>query len=146
MKAALFFGQGGIITSPGIWQLANWIRKLGIDAQCFDYTQVAAADTFGPELLYGYSLGVTSITFLQTMKPYQLVFAIAASEGAGRNNYPIHKKNTHRAVLWSGPGWLSDADTGGGWDQVSYSRWPHLMIQFAPAVRASALKEAQALL
>jgi peptidoglycan hydrolase-like protein with peptidoglycan-binding domain len=148
---ACFYGQGGWFFSPGIDSLARELRSLGIDSTTYAYGQVQAAITELDRrssrgfvnLLYGYSLGVTSVTYIQTVRQVSLCFAIAASKLG--QNHPINKRNTARAVLWRAPGFLSSAGGGLGFDEVNDIVRPHLMMSFAKPVLNSAVAEALAL-
>ena len=161
-RAALFYGAGptfvwafgGWVTSIGVWRLANTFRGMGIEAQCFDFDQVTAAYDWlssaallgQPIIGVGYSLGNTAVLYLQTLMRMDLVFSIAASELAGSNNRPIDHNNTRRSILWRGPGVLSGAGGGLGYDEVHDIDRPHLLMDFAGPVQDSAVNAAKLIL
>lgn len=151
-RAAVFYGQFGIALSFGMWRLAQRLRAIGIEAQNYNYEDVNAADRWVSQgrgvgyltLLFGYSLGVTSVTDLQRFIPCDLVFCIAASQFAGENNYQINKKNTKRSVLvYSTVDPLSSAGTNLGFDLVERYNAPHLWMDLAGPVSDLALSEAK---
>ena len=157
--AACFFGAGptgisawgGFITSAGIWRTANRLRRLGIEAECFNFDQTylaearltAARNGHRPVGSLAYSLGNTAALWLQQYTAFNLVFSIADSQ-FGRNT-PINHKNTKRSVLWHGPGALSSAGGNLGYDVVHDSNKPHLLLDFAPEVWQDAVAEFQKL-
>jgi len=156
-RAALFYGAGplffwawgGQFTSIGMTRLRNALLAMGIDAECFNFDQELAAGEWlaealkqgEPTLGYSYSLGNTTLSALQVEMKFHLVFCIAMSELAGRNNRPINKKNVARACLVRGPGELSDALVG-GFDEIRYVAEPHLWLDLDAGVKAWALQEA----
>ena len=153
--AACFFGAGptgiwawgGAITSMGVWRTANRFRRLGIEAECFNFDQMQLAEARlttarkakRPVGTLAYSLGNTAALWLQQYTPFNLVFSIADSE-LGRN-YPINHANTKRSVLWRGPGTLSGAGGDLGYDVVHDSTKPHLLMDFAPEIWQDAVRE-----
>jgi hypothetical protein len=134
-------------------RLRNSLLAMGVDATCYNFNQVGAAGKWLQEareahqlaMGYGYSLGNTPLTWLQTQMKLDLVFCIALSELAGRNNQPINKHNTGRACLVRGPGFLSDALVS-GFDEVRYCPKPHLLIDLDDGVKLWALQEARRLM
>jgi hypothetical protein len=159
--AALFYGAGpsfvwawgGVITSFGMKRLANALIAKGCDARCFDFNEEARAGKWLREcrqlghttLGYSYSLGNTTLTYLQSVMPFNLVFCIAMSELAGANNRPIVRRNIGRACLARGPGVLSDAIVR-GFDEVRMYAKPHLLMDLDSDVARWALQEADAYL
>ena len=122
--AAFFFGQGGWLTSYGMVRARDRARRMGLTADCFDYddlsgaTAALAAHVKDRIALVGYSLGCTTVTWLQHEQPIDLVLCVAASSFG--QNHPIIHKNTKRSVLWRGSGALSDA--GAIWVLMSSMR------------------------
>jgi hypothetical protein len=143
--AAFFLGQGGYLFSWGMPYLAS--RALGLETDVFGYTDVPPAwkkivrrrnDGYKIALI-GYSLGNTTITYLQTRLEVDLLLAIAESS-LGRN-HPIKKQNTRRAVLWYGPGVLSNAGLKDGFDVANYIENSHLLMNLDPRVVNGVLGE-----
>jgi hypothetical protein len=145
--AACFYGAGptfvyefgGSLTSPGVTLLAAKARGLGYDAQCFTFGPVGVAQAFVPIrnalrnrvplCLYGYSLGVTAITYLQMLYKCDLLLACAGSTLG--QNHPINHANTKRSVLWRNPrSVLSGAGPKLGFDVEHDVTAAHLVVQF----------------
>jgi hypothetical protein len=130
--AAFFLGQGGYLFSWGIPYLASQARELGMETDIFGYSDVGAAwrkirrkkeDGYKIALV-GYSLGNTTITYLQRYLAIDLLLAI--SESSLGRNHPIKKENTKRSVLWYGPDFLSNAGLRDGFDAINYVDAFHL--------------------
>ena len=159
--AAVFYGAGpsfvwawgGVVTSLGMWRLANELTAMGCQTGRYNFNQTAAAGKWlrecrqlgHPTLGYSYSLGNTALTYLQMHLPFDLVFCVAMSELAGSNNQAIDKHNVGRACLARGPGILSDAVVR-GFDEVRMYTKPHLLLDLDRGVRTWALLEAKAFL
>lgn len=119
-----FFSWGGSLTSMGVSQLSSDCEARGIESHCFRFADVAGAEQFiVPALkdgrlliLGGYSLGVTSITYLQTIYPTALLLALAGSK-LGRNS-AINKHNTKRSVAWRDPNSILSGFDAVGFDVV----------------------------
>lgn len=145
--AAFIRGQGGALTSPGMDQMAAQAHAAGIAADVFDYEDVrgiedaiAAKHDDGTAIaVVGYSLGVSTATYLQTSYPFDLVLCIAASSFG--QNYPIDKKRTRRSVLWRGPEPLSNAGGDLNFDVVHDALLPHLLMDTDPGIQAAVLAE-----
>ena len=153
--AACFFGAGptgiwawgGFVTSAGVWRTANRLRRLGVEAECFNYDQTTLADARmaaarnggRPVGMLAYSLGNTAALWLQQYVPCDLLFSIADSQ-FGRNT-TINHTHTKRSVLWRGPGALSSAGANLGYDVVHDTNKPHLLMDFAPEVWQDAIAE-----
>jgi hypothetical protein len=145
--AAFFLGQGGYLFSWGIPYLASQARGLGVETDVFGYADVAAAGRkiagkkkHGYKVaLVGYSLGNTTITYLQTYLEVDLLLAI--SESSLGRNHPIKKENTRRAVLWHGPDFLSNAGLKDGFDKINYVDDSHLWMGVDPRVVKAVLDE-----
>src|SRR5580704_14425697 len=145
--AAFFLGQGGYLFSWGIPYLASQARGLGMETDIFGYSDVRAAWTKisrkkkdGYKVaLVGYSLGNTTITYLQKYMEVDLLLAI--SESSLGRNHPIKKENTRRSVLWYGPDFLSNAGLKDGFDRINFVDRFHLWIDVDPGVVQGALGE-----
>ena len=104
--AACFFGAGptgiwawgGAITSVGVWRTANRLRRLGIEAECFNFDQseladarlTAARNAKRPVSALAYSLGNTACLWLQEFRPFDLIFSIADFDAG-----PEHPDQSH---------------------------------------------------
>jgi hypothetical protein len=150
--AAFFMGQGGYLFSWGIPYLAAQARALGIEADIFDYTDVNPAwkkivrkkrDGY-KVVLVGYSLGNTTITYLQRHLEVDLLLAI--SESSLGRNHQIKKEHTKRSVLWYGPDFLSNAGLKDGFDKINYVNDLHLWMDVDPYVVNGVLDELKTLL
>jgi hypothetical protein len=145
--AAFFLGQGGYWFSWGIPYLASQAQELGMETDIFEYSAVKEAwkkitqkkkDGYKIALV-GYSLGNTTITWLQRYLAVDLLLAI--SESSLGRNHPITRENTRRSVLWYGPDFLSNAGLQDGFDKVNYVVNLHLMMNFDPRVVDGVLSE-----
>ncbi len=149
LYAMFFRGQGGLLTSPGMAQMAEQANAAaGIRTDVFDYDDLRAIEaayakhssTGSKIAAVGYSLGVSTATYLQTKHPFALVLCIAASEFA--QNYPINKTNTKRSVLWRSfldP--LSSAGGNLGFDTIHDVFNTHLLMDVAQDIQAGVLEE-----
>jgi hypothetical protein len=145
--AAFFLGQGGYLFSWGIPYLASQARGLGMETDVFGYSDVKAAWTKisrkkkdGYKIaLVGYSLGNTTITYLQRYLEIDLLLAI--SESSLGRNHPIKKENTRRSVLWYGPDFLSNAGLKDGFDKINYVDESHLWMDVDARVVKGVLGE-----
>ena len=138
--AAFFLGQGGYWFSWGMPYLASQAQELGVETDIFEYSAVKEAwkrisqkkkDGYKIALV-GYSLGNTTITYLQRYLVVDLLLAI--SESSLGRNHPINRINTRRSVLWYGPDFLSNAGLNDGFDKVNYVADPHLLMNVDPRV------------
>jgi len=145
--AAFFLGQGGYWFSWGIPYLASQAQELGMEAEIFEYSAVKEAwkkitqkkkDGYKIALV-GYSLGNTTITWLQRYLAVDLLLAI--SESSLGRNHPITRENTRRSVLWYGPDFLSNAGLEDGFDKVNYVNNLHLMMNVDPRVVSGVIRE-----
>jgi hypothetical protein len=145
--AAFFLGQGGYLFSWGIPYLASQARELGMETDIFGYSDVRPAwskitrkRNEGYKIaLVGYSLGNTTITYLQRHLEVDLLLAI--SESSLGRNHRIKKENTRRSVLWYGPDFLSNAGLKDGFDKIRYVDDFHLWIDVDPRVVTDVLGE-----
>lgn len=160
--AAFFYGQGplwglewgGSLTSMGVTRLVAQARAMSIESDCYTFgpTGIAKAKRKiipalrqgRPLILLGYSLGVTSITYLQTKYPCALLLALAGSK-LGQNS-TINRRNTKRAVLWRDPNSIfSGAGAELGFDVVhDIPGTLHLLFDFDPRVIGGVLDELKA--
>jgi hypothetical protein len=147
--AAFFLGQGGYLFSWGIPYLASQAQELGMETDIFAYSDVREAwkkitqkkkDGYKIALV-GYSLGNTTITWLQRYLVVDLLLAI--SESSLGRNHPIKRENTRRSVLWYGPDFLSNAGLKDGFDKVNYVSDFHLWMNVDPRVVNGVLGELQ---
>jgi hypothetical protein len=145
--AAFFLGQGGYLFSWGIPYLASQAQELGMETDIFAYSDVREAwkkitqkkkDGYKIALV-GYSLGNTTITYLQRYLVIDLLLAI--SESSLGRNHPIKRENTRRSVLWYGPDFLSNAGRQDGFDKVNYVNDFHLWMNVDPRVVTGVLGE-----
>jgi hypothetical protein len=155
--AAFFMGQFGYLFSMGVPILAAKARARGVAADVYGYTEIDRARVNlgkyrqrGAKLaLVGYSLGCTTATWLQTLMPIDLVICIA--ESTLGENHPINH-STKRAVLYSGPDFLSSAGQHDGFNkvvEVDALRMPllavpvlsHVLIPFTDPVTNGVLDE-----
>lgn len=158
MYAAFFRGQFGRIFSYSIDLLAKNSRMLDINADVYDYTDenVAIANINmwkrknAKIALIGYSLGVTTATYLQTFITNDLTISIAASTLG--LNHAIDSKNTKWAVLYRGTDFLSSAGGKDGYNKVvGVSSWfgipiiSHIGLPFNSVVTNGVLNELEKL-
>jgi hypothetical protein len=140
--SAFFLGQGGELFSWGINPLANLVKGLGAEADVFIYEDYQKAEANILEkrkdgykiALVGYSLGDTSITYIQTQALYKIDLLIAIAESPFGQNYLINKTNTKRSILFHGPDFLSDAGSNSGFDEVINLPDFHLFMDLDPKV------------
>jgi hypothetical protein len=145
--AAFFLGQGGYWFSWGIPYLASQAQEFGMETEIFEYSavkeawkKIARKKTDGYKIaLVGYSLGNTTITWLQRYLAVDLLLAI--SESSLGQNHQIKRENTRRSVLWYGPDFLSNAGLQDGFDKINYVRNLHLMMNVDPRVVSGVLDE-----
>ncbi len=132
--------KGGYWFSWGMPYLAQQAQELGMETDIYEYTQVNEAwakikqkkkDGYKIALV-GFSLGNTTITWLQRYLAVDLLLSIAESSlGA---NHPIKRTNTKRSVLWYGPDFLSNAGLQDGFDETNYVNNFHLGMNIDPRV------------
>jgi hypothetical protein len=145
--AGFFLGQGGYWFSWGMPYLASQAQELGMETDIYEYTQVNEAwakikqkkkDGYKIALV-GFSLGNTTITWLQRYLAVDLLLSIAESSlGA---NHPIKRTNTKRSVLWYGPDFLSNAGLQDGFDETNYVNNFHLGMNIDPRVVSGVVGE-----
>jgi hypothetical protein len=145
-------GQGGAATSPGVGQMADQARALGIECDVFEYGDVgeieekidAKADADYTIVGLGYSLGASTLTYLQQHFRFSLVLCVAASDFG--QNYKI-APTTKRSVLWRNPNEpLSAAGGDLGFTVIhDLPLVPHLLMDVDPGVQAGVLAELKAL-
>jgi hypothetical protein len=145
--AGFFLGQGGYWFSWGMPYLASQAQELGMETDIYEYTQVKEAWAKIKEkkkdgykiALVGFSLGNTTITWLQHYLEVDLLLSIA--ESSLGNNHPINRSNTKRSVLWYGPDFLSNAGLQDGFDETNYVNNLHLAMNIDPRVVSGVLGE-----
>jgi hypothetical protein len=155
---AFFHGQFGEVFSSGVDVLAAAARAQGVVADVFDYQDWATAAQrvdhwrgLGDKIaLFGYSLGCSSATYIQSVRPVDLLMCCAESELA--ENYSVNKENTKRSILWMGQDFLSDANSE-GFDVVvpvqltpfTFPILDHLAMDWSSVVTKGAIEELIAL-
>jgi hypothetical protein len=145
--AGFFLGQGGYWFSWGMPYLALQAQELGMETDIYEYTQVREAWTKIKQkkkdgykiALVGFSLGNTTITWLQRYLEVDLLLSIA--ESSLGNNHPINRSNTKRSVLWYGPDFLSNAGLQDGFDETNYVVNLHLAMNIDPRVVSGVVGE-----
>jgi hypothetical protein len=155
---AFFRGQFGEAFSAGVDSIAAASRAQGVIADVFNYqdwaTGAGRVDHWrgvGCKVaLFGYSLGCSSATYIQTARPIDLLLCCAESSLA--QNYAVDPINTKRSVLWVGQDFLSDANSGGFTVvtpvQITPFTFPildHLAMDWSSVVTKGALEELAAL-
>jgi hypothetical protein len=150
---AFFRGQFGELFSTGVDVLAAASRAQGVIADVFNYQDWATGASrvdhwrgVGCKVaLFGYSLGCSSATYIQTARPIDLLLCCAESSLA--QNYPV-SEYTKRSVLWIGQDFLSDANSGGFTVvtpvQITPFTFPildHLAMDWSSIVTRGALEE-----
>jgi len=124
---ACFMGQGGYSFSWGMWgQIAPALRRIGCTVDVYRYVDGQDArkrlNWFGNNgyrtATVGYSLGTSTVTWMQTLQKMNLACCIAMSEF--EVTYRINHDNAKRAVLWHGSEWdrLSSAGEDLGFDRI----------------------------
>lgn len=137
---ALFMGQGGALTSWGMYWMASALRRVGAEAEVWRYSDYErASSTIEARraadyrlALVGYSLGASAATYLQTRESFDLVVCVAESTLAA--NYRIDKRRTKRSVLLYSRGVLSSGGLDAGFDQEIEIGLSHLLMDLSPKV------------
>ena len=145
--AAFFMGQGGYLFSGGMPILMARARAQGVIADIYYYTdynkaspKVLAMQKAGYKIaLIGYSLGCSTITYMNLTQKSDLLIALAESSLA--QNYAINKTNTKRSVLWHGWDFLSNAGLNSGFNIIHETLNSHLTVDTAPDIQANVLAE-----
>jgi hypothetical protein len=155
---AAFTGQFAWLgSSLGVFWTARRLRGVGVIADVFGYDSYDKAlpriDYFREQnfliMLLGYSLGVSSATFIQSpnagarRRHVDLLLAIAGSRLG--LNYPIDHSWTKRAVLYTGTGVLSSWESPTFNHIVRVDGVPHLLLDFHPDVVAGVMYEVKQL-
>ena len=149
---AFFMGQGGYFFSWGIPYLAAQARALWLETDIYGYSdltpawkKIAQKKRDGYKIaLIGYSLGNTTITYLQ--RHFEVDLLLAISESSLGRNHPIKKENTRRSVLWYGPDFLSNAGLNDGFDEIKYINNLHLWMDVDPRVVKGVIGELKGLM
>jgi dienelactone hydrolase len=106
----VMYGQGGIVTSPGMLDLAGRLRKLGNTVTTHnwdDYNRIAAdirklpAST--PVVLVGFSLGAGSTTRVALGVKRKIALAVAYDPSIW-DRFPAAGKNIDRLLLYRNGG------------------------------------------
>lgn len=150
---ALFDGQGGAFTSWGMGPLRDAVAAVGTETDLLPWQDYREADAkittklaAGYKVaLVGYSLGASTVTYLQTIvHPIALVVAIAESRLA--QNYRIIDgvRMTARSILFTGPDFLSSADSGGFTEVIKLDDL-HLFMDTDPRVKEVVIVEVKKL-
>jgi hypothetical protein len=152
--AAFFMGQFGYAFSMPFAAIASQAKAKGIEIDVFAYTDIWKAKdalhdhAYAKCAVVGYSLGVTTATYLQTQMRVDLLLSIAASTLAGDNNHLVNHANTKRSILYRGTDFLSSAGLHDGYDEVinvtagwGIPVWSHLNIPANPTVIDGVLGE-----
>lgn len=155
---AIFMGQGGILFSSPMYGIANAVRRIGATADVYRYIDIAVAqarmDWFRRQGYaiagIGYSLGTSTLTYMQTTHPFNLVCCIAMSNL--ENVWPINHSMTRRSVLWHGSeiDFLSGQGEQLGFDVIhqvpSFPVLGHLIMPLLPSVVNGVVAEVRQLL
>jgi dienelactone hydrolase len=124
-RVFVMYGQGGILTSPGMLQLAN---RLKLDATVTthnwdDYNRVAAdirrLPATTPVVLIGFSLGAGSITRVASAVPKRRIALAVAYDPSIWDRFPAAGKNIQRLLLYR----------NGGFDLWGHARIPGAMVE-----------------
>jgi hypothetical protein len=144
-------GQGGGFTSPGLYEMADVARSIGLRSDVFEYDDIITIQNkvkanHGVKLIgVGYSLGCSTVTWLQKYYPFELILCIAASTLG--LNYEINKENTKRSVLWRVPDTiLSGAGSNLNFDVIHDMDQFHLLMDLSPVVQTGVLNEIKGVL
>jgi hypothetical protein len=152
--AACFTGQlAWLGSSLGVYFTVRRLRNAGVVADTFSYGNIdqalARIDYFAQRdfltILFGYSLGVSTATFLQSpaaaarRRHVDLLLAVAGSRLG--ENYPIDPVWTKRAVLYLGNGLLSSWESPTFNHIVRVGGVPHILLDFHPDVVAGTMYE-----
>lgn len=138
---AFFLGQFGRLLSWGVQPLADEVAALGVETDVYEYKDYAVAwvkivsmQKIGCKIgLVGFSLGDSSITYLQT-KLTHIDLLIAIAESSFAQNYAIDKTHTKRSILFHGPDALSNAGLQDRFDEVINLPDLHLWMDTNPRV------------
>src|SRR5215468_1646806 len=148
-------GQGGVLFSSPMYGIARAVRKIGATADVYRYVDIAVAQAridwfhhYGRAIAgIGYSLGTSTLTYLQRNRPFDLVCCIAMSDL--ERVWPINHDMTKRSVLWHGSeiDFLSGQGEQLGFDLIhevpSVPVLGHLVMPMLPSVVNGIVEEVQ---
>jgi hypothetical protein len=148
---AFIRGQGGQITSPGMDQMAAKARALGIQADVFNYQDIASVNAAiarhrvqGHKIaVVGYSLGAGTVEAISAQHIH-LDLLMALDPSMLGYNYKLDPKTTKLSILWHDSDWLLSGPLGHagldlGFNIVHETLDPHLFIDIDPTIQANVL-------
>jgi dienelactone hydrolase len=127
-RVFVFYGQGGIATSPGMLLLANRIKKLDRESvvtthNWHDYGRAVAAirklPPDVPVVLIGYSLGAGVTTYISNSVPKRRIDLIVAYDPSIWQTQQRAGPNVKRLLLYR----------NGGFDLWGHARIPGAMVE-----------------
>jgi dienelactone hydrolase len=134
----VMYGQGGIVTSPGMLDLAGRLRKLGHTVTTHnwdDYNRIAAdirrLPATTPIVLIGFSLGAGSTTRVALAVKRRIALAVAYDPSVW-DRFPAAGKNIERLLLYrnGGPDLWGHARITGKQVETTEVYSFHLAVQF----------------
>jgi dienelactone hydrolase len=135
----VMYGQGGVMTSPGMLQLAGRLRKLGHAVTTHnwdDYNRIAAdirkLPATTPVGLVGFSLGAGSTTRVALAVPKRRIALAVAYDPSVWDRFPPAGKNIQRLLLYrnGGPDLWGHARITGKQVETTEVYSFHLAVQF----------------
>jgi pimeloyl-ACP methyl ester carboxylesterase len=147
-RVYVMYGQGGVLTSPGMLQLAGRLRKLGntVTTHNWDeYNRIAAdirkmpAST--PVVLIGFSLGAGSTTRVALGVPKRRIALAVAYDPSIWDRIPAAGKNIQRLLLYrnGGPDLWGHATITGKQVETTDVYSMHLAVQFDERLHAKTI-------
>jgi pimeloyl-ACP methyl ester carboxylesterase len=144
----VMYGQGGILTSPGMLELADRLRKLGNTVTAHnwdDYNRIAAdirrlpAST--PVVLIGFSLGAGSTTRVALGVPKRRIALAVAYDPSIWDRIPAAGKNIQRLLLYRnrGPDLWGHATITGKQVETTELYSFHMAVQFDERLHAKTI-------
>jgi dienelactone hydrolase len=137
-RVYVMYGQGGIVTSPGMLDLAGRLRKLGNTVSTHnwdDYNRIAAdirrLPATTPVVLVGFSLGAGSTTRVASGVKRKIALAVAYDPSIW-DRFPAAGKNIQRLLLYrnGGPDLWGHARITGKQVETTEVFSFHLAVQF----------------
>jgi dienelactone hydrolase len=137
-RVYVMYGQGGIVTSPGMLDLAGRLRKLGNTVSTHnwdDYNRIAAdirrLPATTPVVLVGFSLGAGSTTRVASGVKRKIALAVAYDPSIW-DRFPAAGKNIDRLLLYrnGGPDLWGHARITGKQVETTEVFSFHLAVQF----------------
>jgi pimeloyl-ACP methyl ester carboxylesterase len=148
-RVFVFYGQGGIVTSPGMLALANRVKTLGAVVTTHNWddygSAVATIRKLPPDVpvvLIGYSLGAGVTTYISNSLPKRRIDLIVAYDPSIWQPQQRAGPNVKRLLLYR----------NGGFDLWGHARIPgamvettevvmfHLAVQFSERLHAMTLE------